>query len=137
MEKWKASKCTIFCFFYLTFSTGVRFSSLSPLYSGQPINSTFTNSECCISSGSTQFVKVKKIFRQKTTIFFENYNQTPLDMYNGLSQVYCIKLEERGKSILVYTGLSEAFFCKDVKKNNPNFTTFLRFAYLEKNILLK
>ena len=24
-----------------------------------------------------------------------NYNQTPLDMYNGLSQVYCIKPEGR------------------------------------------
>ena len=47
--------------------------------------------KCGISSGSTLFVKVKKIFRPKNTIFFENYNLTPLDMYNGLSQVYCIK----------------------------------------------
>ena len=39
---------------------------------------------------STQFVKVKKIFRQKYTIIFENYNWTSLDMYNGLFQVYCI-----------------------------------------------
>ena len=30
--------------------------------------------------------KNKKIFRQKNTIFFKNYNLTPLDMYNGLSQ---------------------------------------------------
>ena len=37
----------------------------------------------------------KKIFRQKITIFFENYKLTPLDMYNGLWQVYCIKLERR------------------------------------------
>ena len=37
---------------------------------------------------STLFVKVKKIFRHKNTIFLENYNPTPLDMYNGLSQVY-------------------------------------------------
>ena len=29
------------------------------------------------------------------TIFFFNYNQTPLDMYNGLFQVYCIKPEGR------------------------------------------
>ena len=29
------------------------------------------------------------------TIYFENYNFTPLDMYNGLSQVYCIKPEGR------------------------------------------
>ena len=35
----------------------------------------------------------KKIFRQKHTMFFENYNLTPLDTYNGLSKVYCIKQE--------------------------------------------
>ena len=35
----------------------------------------------------------KNIFRQKNTIFFFNYNLTPLDMYNGISQVYCIKPE--------------------------------------------
>ena len=35
------------------------------------------------------------IFRQKNKIFVENYNLTPLDMCNGLSQVYCIK-PERG-----------------------------------------
>ena len=32
--------------------------------------------------------KGKKIFRQKNTIFFENYNLTSLDMYNGLFRVY-------------------------------------------------
>ena len=26
---------------------------------------------------------------------FENYNLTPLEVYNGLSQVYCIKPERR------------------------------------------
>ena len=31
------------------------------------------------------------IILQKNTIFFENYNLKPLNMYNGLSQVYCIK----------------------------------------------
>ena len=47
---------------------------------------------------TTLFVKVKKrssIFRQNNTISFENYNLTPLYMYNGLSQVCCIKPEER------------------------------------------
>ena len=38
--------------------------------------------------------KGKKDLRQKNTISF-NYNLTPLDMYNGLSQGYCIKLEGR------------------------------------------
>ena len=54
--------------------------------------STFTNSEDPVS---TLFVKVKMIFRQKNRIFFENYNLTHLDMYNGLSKVYCIKPEGR------------------------------------------
>ena len=35
--------------------------------------------------------KGKKIFRQKNTILFVNYNLTPLNIYNVLSQVYCIK----------------------------------------------
>ena len=39
------------------------------------------------------FFKAKKIFRQKNTIFTKKYNLTPLDMYNGLSQVYGIKPE--------------------------------------------
>ena len=38
---------------------------------------------------------MKKLSSDKNTIVFENYNLTPLDMYNGLSQVYCIKLEGR------------------------------------------
>ena len=49
------------------------------------------------------FVNVKKIFRQKNTIFLENYNRTPLDMYNGLSQV--LLHETRRKNSLVYKGL--------------------------------
>ena len=39
------------------------------------------------------FVKVNLILRQNNTTFFENNNLTPLDIYNGLSQVYCIKPE--------------------------------------------
>ena len=38
--------------------------------------------------------KVKQICRQKENIF-DNYKLTPIDMYNGLSQSYCIKPEER------------------------------------------
>ena len=41
----------------------------------------------------------KKDLQTKNTIFFENTNLTPLDMYNELSQVYCIKPE--GKSISI------------------------------------
>ena len=61
---------------------------------------TFTNSEdldemphiVAFHQGlhSSVFVKVKKIFRQNNTIFYENYNLTPLDMYNRLSKVYGI-----------------------------------------------
>ena len=56
-----------------------------------------TQMKCSISAGSTLFVKVKKIFRQKIQyiVFFYNYNLTPLDMYTGLSQVDCIKPEGR------------------------------------------
>ena len=36
-----------------------------------------------------------KDLQTKNTIFFENYKLTPLDMYNGRSQVYCIKPEGR------------------------------------------
>ena len=45
---------------------------------------------------STLFVKVKKKdLRTKIQYCFETYNRTPLSMYNGLSQVDCIKLEGR------------------------------------------
>ena len=37
--------------------------------------------------------KGKNDLQTKEYNIFENYNPTPLDMYNGLSQVYCIKLE--------------------------------------------
>ena len=63
---------------------------------GNPLTGTFANSEDCIMLHfirSTLFVKIKKIFRKKNTLFFENYYLTPLDMYNGLSQVYCMKPE--------------------------------------------
>ena len=38
-------------------------------------------------------LQVKKIFRQENTMLFLNYNLTPIDVYNGLSQVNCIKPE--------------------------------------------
>ena len=55
------------------------------------------------------FVKVKKMFRQKNTVVFENYNLTPIDMYNGLSQVYCIKR----KNPFVYSFKFCIFFLDD------------------------
>ena len=39
------------------------------------------------------------IFRQKNTIFFESCNLTPLNMYNGLSQV--IVSNQKDKSISI------------------------------------
>ena len=39
--------------------------------------------------------KGKKDLQTNEFNIFENYNLTPLDMYNGLSQVYCIKPEGR------------------------------------------
>ena len=41
----------------------------------------------------------KNIFRQKYTIFFENYNLSPLDMYHGLSPVYLSNQKEKSISI--------------------------------------
>ena len=41
----------------------------------------------------------KKDLQTKIQYFLKNYNLTPPDMYNGLSQVYCIKPE--GKSISI------------------------------------
>ena len=62
--------------------------------------STFANSEDpdemlqhAAFHQSTLFVKVKNILKQK--IHFFKYNLTPLDMYNRLSKVYCIKPEGR------------------------------------------
>ena len=42
-----------------------------------------------------QHCKGKKDLQIKEYNFFLNYNLTPLDMYNGLSQVYSIKPEGR------------------------------------------
>ena len=65
-----------------------------------------------ISSGSTLFVKVKR----SSDIFLLNYNLTPLDMYTGLSQVYCIKSEESISIQRVNFNPKEGF---------PTLTTFL------------
>ena len=43
--------------------------------------------------------KGKKDLQIKEQIFFEKYNLTALDMYNGLSQVYCINQKEESISI--------------------------------------
>ena len=54
-----------------------------------------TKMKCCIMPGSTLFAKVIKIFRQKMQYLKQKQKLIPLDMYNGLSQVYCIKPEAR------------------------------------------
>ena len=56
---------------------------------------TFTNSVDPDESFINTVCIGKKIFRQKKTIFFLNYNLAPLDMVNGLSQVDCVKPEVR------------------------------------------
>ena len=62
-----------------------------------------TQMKCCISSESTM------IFRQKNTIYFLiYYNLTSLDMYNGLSQAYCI-LNQKEESISIYKGLKKLY----------------------------
>ena len=38
------------------------------------------------------FIRVYTVCKvNKDTMFFEKYNLAPLKLYNGLSQVYCIK----------------------------------------------
>ena len=76
----------------------ITIDPLNRLYTGNPKTDTVANSEdpdemphnaafhhCLHCQGK------KKVFRQN----IQYYNLTPLDMNNGLSQVYCIKLEGR------------------------------------------
>ena len=58
---------------------------------------TFKNSKDPDEKAKYDFYtdKVKKNLRTKKYNIFENYNPTTLEMYNGLSQVYCIKPEGR------------------------------------------
>ena len=44
-------------------------------------------------------MKVKKIFKQKNTIFKKKFNLTPLYLYNGLPQV--IVSNQKGESISI------------------------------------
>ena len=44
---------------------------------------------------SSLLVKVKISSEKRIQFFFSNYNLITLDMYNGLTQVYYIKLEGR------------------------------------------
>ena len=44
-----------------------------------------TGCSLSVDTGFSLFVKVKKDFRQKNTLFFENYNLKSLNMYNRLS----------------------------------------------------
>ena len=77
-----------------------HYNCLNPLYSGNPLTSTFANSEdpdkmqhyAAFHQGlHFLYVKIKKSSNKKIQYFFENYNPTLLDMYNRLSQAYCFK----------------------------------------------
>ena len=63
-----------------------------------PLTGTLTNSE---DLDEMQHKAVfhkglqKTIFRESNTILFRNYNLLPLSVYNGPSQVYCMKPEGR------------------------------------------
>ena len=54
---------------------------------------------------SINTVNVKMIFRQNNTVFFENYNLTPLDNYVQWT-ISCLFYQTRRKNPLVYKGLS-------------------------------
>ena len=70
------------------------------LFTGTPLNDTFANNEdqdkklynAVFHQGLYCLLR-KKRFSDKNT--FLNYNLTPLDLYDGLSLVYCIKREGR------------------------------------------
>ena len=81
---------------------GIRltFYIINPFYSGETpkrelIQTVKTQTKCGISSGSSLSVKGKNLQTKEHNIFFKKYNLTPLDMYNGLSQAYCIKPDGR------------------------------------------
>ena len=61
---------------------------------------------------------VKKIFRQKVKKKIENYNLAPLDIYNRLSQVDCIKPESIDKQMvhLLFCFRGEAVSQKELLK---------------------
>ena len=66
---------------------------------------TFTNSEdpdemlhnVAFHQGfhSVCLLRFKRSSDKKKNLFFLNYNQTSIDVYKGLSQIYCIKPEGR------------------------------------------
>ena len=72
---------------------------------------TFTNSEDQMKSRimwhfiRVYTVKVKKDIQTKITISFKNYNVTPLVIYNGPFQVYCIKTRRKNPLVYIVKGL--------------------------------
>ena len=75
---------------------------LNPLYTGNPYMSTFANSEDpdemqhnAFDQGLHCLQRKKRSSDKIIEYFFQKYNLTPLDMYNGLSHVYWIKPEGR------------------------------------------
>ena len=68
----------------------------------QIVKTPFANSETLLQTVKTQmkcsimlhFIRVYTVYKGKKKVnCFENYNLTPLDIYNEQSQVYCIKHE--------------------------------------------
>ena len=96
---------------------GFKHVTNNPLYSGNPSASTFANNE---DHNVIQHLiqiytvnKVKKISRQKNTILFLNYNSTPLDMYNGLSQVYFIKPKRKNPLVAISIQRIKGLYLKE------------------------
>ena len=59
------------------------------MYFRKQWRSRWNATQCDISLGSAQFARTKSIFRERNTIFFGNYILWPLNIYNGLSWLYC------------------------------------------------
>ena len=81
----------------------------NPLYTGKPLNRYLYSEHPDEMPHYAAFHQdlhclylLKKIFRQKFTyFFFEKYNLTPLDMYNGLSKVKFIVSNQKEESISI------------------------------------
>ena len=75
---------------------------INSLYSGNHLTSIFAISEDPDEMIMLHFITFYTVCKGKKRSgdkriqsFLENYNRTPLYMYNGLSHVYCIKPEGR------------------------------------------
>ena len=80
--------------------------SYKSIVNGRRMKTNLKSLPChCISSGSTLFVKVNKIFRQNNTIFFENYNLIPLIYTMNYPKLIVSNQKEESIISIIYKGI--------------------------------